>query len=237
MRGTVLGHLLHNINRSELEILSISNVQQLKLFFTAQPAQTPLKNQYPQVPIRVKTYAMIDSGASANFLSEEIVKTHKLPTEELPKPRKVKVIDGRERSSGEIKQTCTLCVTIENHTEEIKFFVTSLGNHHAILGMAWLRRHNPDINWEKETIIFSSRYCNENCLEKKTVIQANTTSPILELQGEDAIPNEYQQFSKVFSEAEDMPLLPHHPYDLSIDLEPGSKPKWGPIYNLSPWED
>ena len=103
--------------------------------------------------------------------------------------------------------------------EEMEFFITNLGNHHAVLGMAWLKKHNPNIDWNKELITFSSQFCNENCLEKKNFVQANKSPLVLELQGEDALPKEYQQFSSMFAQTENTPLPLHHPYDLSIELK------------------
>ena len=47
------------------------------------------------------------------------------------------------------------------------------------------------------------------------------------------VPVEFQKYKDVFSES-DASLLPDHgPQELSINLEPGKQPPWGPIYQLS----
>jgi hypothetical protein len=50
------------------------------------------------------------------------------------------------------------------------------------------------------------------------------------------LPEEYQDFSDVFSKACLKHLAPHRPYDLKIELEEGTVPCLGPVYSLSPPE-
>lgn len=59
----------------------------------------------------------------------------------------------------------------------------------------------------------------------------------MQLSAIEGLPEEYQSFSDIFGEDKELPLLPHCPYDLANELEPGSKPKWGPLYNLCTKED
>ncbi|KAF8759769.1 hypothetical protein RHS01_01831 [Rhizoctonia solani] len=94
--------------------------------------------------------------------------------------------------------------------------------------MSWLKKHNPQISWEKHTLIFNSNHCSNNCL---------STPTILELKAVEEIPLPYQEFSKVFSEEESSKLPPHRPYDIAIELLPDAKPRHGPIYSLGPKED
>ncbi|QRW23041.1 Retrotransposable element Tf2 protein [Rhizoctonia solani] len=94
--------------------------------------------------------------------------------------------------------------------------------------MSWLKKHNPQISWEKHTLVFNSLYCSNNCL---------SVPAVLELKAVEEMPLPYQEFSKVFSEEESSKLLPHRPYDISIELLPDTKPRHGPIYSLGPRED
>jgi hypothetical protein len=50
------------------------------------------------------------------------------------------------------------------------------------------------------------------------------------------VPQEYHEFSKVFSKEEADKLPEHRPYDHKVTLQPDSTPPWGPIYSLSPEE-
>ena len=40
------------------------------------------------------------------------------------------------------------------HTELIQFDVIELGDHQIILGILWIKYHNPTINWTLERITF-----------------------------------------------------------------------------------
>ena len=50
------------------------------------------------------------------------------------------------------------------------------------------------------------------------------------------IPAEYQDYADVFSKVEADKLPDHRPYDLSIPLQEGTTPPFGPVYNPSPLE-
>ena len=47
------------------------------------------------------------------------------------------------------------------------------------------------------------------------------------------VPDQYHETLTAFSKRKADSLPPHRPYDLSIDLEPGKTPPFGPIYSLS----
>jgi hypothetical protein len=52
----------------------------------------------------------------------------------------------------------------------------------------------------------------------------------------EALPQEYHDLKAVFSKADSERLPEHRPYDIGIDMVPGSKPPFGPIYNLNTQE-
>jgi hypothetical protein len=134
VRGAVLGHLLSSYNKpeqyecpnmsmfpsmSDMEILSVSNVNQLKLFFTAQPLKSSPKNKYPTNATKVLGWVLLDSGASLCFINRKIVQEHHLETRKKDKPKKLRVIDGREISSGIVDSECDLELVIGNHVEKV----------------------------------------------------------------------------------------------------------------------
>ena len=88
---------------------------------------------------------MIDSGASSNFIHQHIVDKYKLPVTKKKSPRRLKVIDGREISSGLVDTECSLIFQLGSHKEEIVFNVANIGRHEIVLGMSWLTCHDPDI--------------------------------------------------------------------------------------------
>ena len=66
-----------------------------------------------------------------------------------------------------------------------------------------------------------------------TSVSARSTSVSNEVPNLSHIPEEYHDFANVFSKAKADTLVPHHPYDLHINLEEGTSPLVGAVYSLS----
>ena len=80
---------------------------------------------------------------------------HGLPLIKLPHPIPVQVVDGQPISSGPIYlETTPIPMCVGNHTELLSFYIIYSPHFPVILGLSWLRLHNPYINWRTETIIF-----------------------------------------------------------------------------------
>ncbi|KAG8147134.1 hypothetical protein E2320_022533, partial [Naja naja] len=72
----------------------------------------------------------------------------------------VETIDGRVLLSGPIKATTQpLRLTIGSHEEAIQFYITSSLHFPMVLGLAWLRTHDPQIYWSQNLITFPSLQC------------------------------------------------------------------------------
>jgi len=110
------------------------------------------------IPVRVdgqRTMAMIDSGASGNFISEALVRSVGLPTRRKKLPYDLQMADGLKLSTGSIdEETASLPFAIQRHHEEMSFDVVGMATHHIILGMPWLEKHNPAINWKRKVLKF-----------------------------------------------------------------------------------
>lgn len=100
----------------------------------------------------VETTALIDSGAEGQFLDSTFVDIHQIPTKPLRRPIQVLNVDGTPNSEGEISRFAWRFITIGEELIPVYFLVTSLGRETAILGLPWLRRINPKIDWEKRTL-------------------------------------------------------------------------------------
>lgn len=109
-------------------------------------------------------FAMIDSGASGNFIDTRLVQLLELPTRAKSSPIPLYVIDGRLSEDGPITQECRLHLVIGDHVEIITANITQCGRFNLILGKPWLKKHNPAIDWKKDQLTFSSRECAEECL-------------------------------------------------------------------------
>ena len=92
---------------------------------------------------------MIDSGATGNFISRDLVRSADLPTRKKKQQYDLQMADGSTLSTGRVdEETTSLPVAIQRHHEEITFDVVGMATHHVILGMPWLNKHNPGINWK-----------------------------------------------------------------------------------------
>lgn len=77
---------------------------------------------------------------------------HSFPLLPNPTPIHVTVVDGRPLSSGPIStHTSPLSMTSPLHTELLSFHVATL-DVPVILGLSWLIRWNPHINWVTQTL-------------------------------------------------------------------------------------
>ncbi|OMJ14567.1 Retrotransposon-derived protein PEG10 [Smittium culicis] len=104
--------------------------------------------------------AMIDSGASGMFINKKLAKAFAIPTVPKKDPVYVEFIDGSPLNEGPIThETIPLKIQITNdHWEETTFEILSSNHADMILGLPWLERHEPTINWAKRKILFEGAY-------------------------------------------------------------------------------
>jgi predicted aspartyl protease len=91
--------------------------------------------------------ALVDCGATGLFIDREYVKSNRLPTRKLSRPIPVFNVDGTANEAGSISEVVELIIWYNGHSERALFSVTSLGRQNMILGITWLREHNPEIDW------------------------------------------------------------------------------------------
>jgi len=54
--------------------------------------------------------------------------------------------------------------TINHHEEDIRLHCITIGNAPIILGLPWLKLHDPVIGWKNHPVKFHSDHCAEKCL-------------------------------------------------------------------------
>ncbi|KIK32231.1 hypothetical protein CY34DRAFT_101957, partial [Suillus luteus UH-Slu-Lm8-n1] len=84
-------------------------------------------------PKTIKTTAVVDSGASGTFISEDFIKEHKIKTHRLKDPFHVRNTDRTNSGKGRITHYCTLMVKVDQRTMYGKFNVHKLGHRDLIL--------------------------------------------------------------------------------------------------------
>jgi hypothetical protein len=96
----------------------------------------------------IRSPAMIDSGATALFVSKRFVQRHHIICSPLPNTIALHNIDGSKNKAELLTYFARLTLTIGSWNEPTDFFVTDLGPEDIIPGLLWLKKVNPTINWD-----------------------------------------------------------------------------------------
>ena len=86
--------------------------------------------------LRAAIHALLDSGATENFISPKITHHFRLPMHELKKPWLIRNVDGSRNSIVSVTHTITLQVHDDQEKYNQCFFVIDLGGDDMLLGVA-----------------------------------------------------------------------------------------------------
>ena len=98
---------------------------------------------------RAEAIALLDSGATENFMNLSYAKWLKLPIKQLDKPRKLFNVDETKNKSSELHFYTDLQVRTGGQKVNLWFFLSDLGEHKAILGYPWFTATQPKIDWKR----------------------------------------------------------------------------------------
>jgi hypothetical protein len=189
---------------------------------------------------RAKGVALVDSGATENFMNLQYAKWLRLLIKWLAFEWNLFNVDSMENKSGKLKYYTSLEVQTGTNKTHMRFFLTDLGEHKAILGYSWFTTVQPKIDWKWGWIDESHLpiiFCTDNAGKAKYLSRTiNVPQPVHwaqyylgkvtirlatseELKG---VPKEYEQHLKVFSEQTSQWLPNHMVWDHTIKLLPGA---------------
>ena len=122
---------------------------------------------------------MIDSGASTSFIDVGWAKRH-IARLLIPKSTPFQVTLG----DGELGKTCRVTeevqaqIAIGEHEESnLCLSVTKL-SYPIMLGISWLKKHDPWIHWSQHRVTFNSPYCLSKChIQEPTTVVALEQHP------------------------------------------------------------
>ena len=107
--------------------------------------------------------ALLDSGASAVYISPSFVEDHGIPTRKVSRPSFVLNADDSLNPRMVTHEACFTSL-VQGHRSTEWYFITDLGSKTMVIGMTWLRTHNPEVDWRTGHITFSR--CPRECRER-----------------------------------------------------------------------
>jgi hypothetical protein len=185
---------------------------------------------------RAEALALVDSGATENFMNLNYARYLRLPIQRLTTPRKLYNVDGSSNRSGDLLYYTDLAVQTGDRRVNLRFFLSNLGENKAILGYPWFAAMQPKIDWKRGwidhsqlPIIFRTPDAGKAHFTLRTT---NTPRPIRTIQigrlliqatnPSLPIPPQYRMFERVFSEEASHEFPPSRPWDHAINLKPGA---------------
>ena len=105
--------------------------------------------------------ALLDSGATGLVMSSEFARKKGFKLKKLERPMQVRNVDGSFNREGPIENTVEVNVYYKGYIERTKINVIGGQKWGVILGMPWLERHNPEIDWKTGEVKMTR--CLEEC--------------------------------------------------------------------------
>ena len=121
----------------------------------------PLELEAVDNALKVSLNGLLDCGATSEFIDSSFVLESGIPVRRLSQPIPIFNVDGSPNEAGAITEIADVVLRYNGHSERVQFAVTRLGKEKLILGMSWLRKHNPEVNWETGRV--SMTRCPTSC--------------------------------------------------------------------------
>ena len=139
----------------------------------------------------VTTTALIDCGATGNFIDPSLISRLLLPSRPIPALQAFNV-DGTVNKQGRITAATTIHCQAAGFEDDLTLMIVSLGRPQIVLGMPWLTKHNPHIDWEKKTVTLDAEHICKTTLSTELAIATHKDEVVL--------PPQYSVYADVFSE-------------------------------------
>ena len=125
--------------------------------------QTPtrLSKHFPNIKVHISSNgqsyeleALLDSGATATYIAHSFIEDNQIPMRRLEVPLYVFNADDSINKKS-ITHEAKFTIIIQGHRSTEWFYVAELGTKQMVIGMTWLRSHNPVIDWRSGRIEFT----------------------------------------------------------------------------------
>ena len=174
-----------------------------------------------------KIKALLDCGATHNFINPRTIKALSMGTCPLPHPLIVKNVNRTINWDRTITHYCNLWVHQGKQTDKLGFYMANLGWDQIILGYPWFKSYNPNFDWgtntlKEEVLIDTAGYQSKH---HPTIVALQVTPEEIAKDKEEvlkAIPPQYHQHWKVFSKHASYQFPPAQEEDHAITLKEGA---------------
>nr|AAG24792.1 pol protein [Colletotrichum gloeosporioides] len=207
--------------------------------------------------------ALIDSGSEGDFVSPRAVNKLRIPWHEKRQPYQLNNVEGEQvqYEGGTIKnETAPLEMSYLDRNEQLQLDITNIGEYDLVLGMPWLEKNNPRIDWRTGQLHWdndnlvpeqpckdqaSNRVTKQGTVKRyicylKAKEATSQTLKTTDLNRKDdpllSIPEEYRVYERLFAAELETGLPEHTSFDHEIPLKEGKEPRFNKIYGLNPTE-
>jgi len=105
--------------------------------------------------------ALLDSGATGLVMSSEFARKQGFKLKKLERPINIRNVDELFNKEKPIENTVEVNIYYQGHRERMEIDMIGGQKWMVILGMLWLARHNPEIDWRTGEV--KMMRCPEEC--------------------------------------------------------------------------
>ena len=116
--------------------------------------------------------ALLDNGATGLLMSLEFARKKGFKLKKLERPMQVRNVNGSFNREGPIENMVEVNVYYKGHVERTEINVIGGQKWGVILGMLWLERHNPEIDWKTGEVKMTR--CPEECGKQWRPVQGKS---------------------------------------------------------------
>jgi transposase InsO family protein len=204
-----------------------------------------------------EVHILVDSGAKESFVDTTMARTLRLKQRSKPIPDVVQLANGSKQTSA---STTRVRIAIDDSCFVQDLHVTSLGSYDVILGMDWLERHNPVIDWVSKTVeltlngqvvrwqqqtsvssVVQPPTCLISAMQCKKALRSGAVGVLcyVKIASDDNSPRtvvnlkaDLEEYADVLNSGQ-MGFPPARAVDHAIELLPGSEPPHRGLYRMS----
>jgi len=183
---------------------------------------------------RADTIALLDSGATENFMSLQYAKYLHLPIKVLMEPRRLFNVDGTQNKAGDLKYYTDLHTRTGTTQRTLRYFLSDLGENKVILGYPWFAATQPKIDWARgwishnqlPIVLQSPDTAKARFLPRQmrpishTIVGHVEVMPATATLSKNFVPPQYRKHSCIFNDQESKKFPPKRSWDHAIKLKP-----------------